>query len=326
MRVLVTGGAGYIGSHAARALAQSGHEVVIVDNLSTGHQYLAHGFQLVEADIADSNRVRPVLSNVDAVMHFAAHAYVGESILDPAKYFHNNVRNGLAFLDAVVQARVPYFIFSSSCAIYGVPSTIPITERTLRNPVNPYGSTKLAFEGALESYGPAYGLRTVSLRYFNAAGAHDSGEIGEDHTPETHLIPLVLEAAAGRRVLDIFGDDYPTPDGTCIRDYIHVSDLADAHVKALEYLVSGGKNTAINLGTGTGYSVRNVIDAVEHVTGRVVPCKVGPRRPGDPPELVADVTLARELLDWHAKRDLSNMIETAWKWWSSNRMVLAQTT
>jgi UDP-glucose-4-epimerase GalE len=326
MRVLVTGGGGYIGSHAARALAQKGHEVFIVDNLSTGHRYLARGFQLVEADIADANRLRPILSNVDAVMHFAAHAYVGESILDPAKYFHNNVRKGLAFLDAVVQARVPYFIFSSSCAIYGVPSTIPITERTLRDPVNPYGITKLAFERALESYGPAYGLRSVSLRYFNAAGADDSGDIGEDHTPETHLIPLVLEAATGRRVLDIFGDDYPTSDGTCIRDYIHVCDLADAHVKALEYLVSGGKNVAMNLGTGTGYSVRNVIDAVERVTGRVVPCKVGPRRPGDPPELVADVTLARELLDWHAKRDLSNMIETAWKWCSSNRMVLAQTT
>jgi UDP-glucose-4-epimerase GalE len=326
MRVLVTGGAGYIGSHAARALAQNGHEVFIVDNLSTGHRYLAGGFQLVEADIADANRVRPILSNVDAVMHFAAHAYVGESILDPAKYFHNNLRKGLAFLDAVVQSRVPYFIFSSSCAIYGVPSTIPITERTLRDPVNPYGTTKLAFEGALESYGPAYGLRSVSLRYFNAAGADDCGDIGEDHTPETHLIPLVLEAAAGGRVLDIFGDDYPTSDGTCIRDYIHVCDLADAHVKALEYLVSGGKNVAMNLGTGTGNSVRNVIDAVERVTGRVVPCKVGPRRPGDPPELVADVALARELLGWHAKRDLSNMIETAWKWCSSNRMVLAQTT
>ena len=230
----MVGGAGYIGSHAARALWRSGYEAVIYDNLSTGFRRLAQGFELVEGDIADEARLRPVLARVDAVMHFAAHAYVGESVENPRKYFRNNVLAALSLLNSAVDAGIRRFVFSSSCAVYGIPGRIPIFEQTPRQPVNPYGASKLFFENALEAYGRAYGLRSVSLRYFNAAGADESGEIGEMHNPETHLIPLALAAsAANGRALQIYGSDYPTPDGTCVRDYIHVSDLADAHVRAL---------------------------------------------------------------------------------------------
>src|ERR1017187_8931511 len=241
MAILVLGGAGYIGSHTARALRRSGYEVLLYDNLSTGFRFLAEGFELLEGDIADEARLRPVLARVDAVMHFAAHAYVGELVGNPRKYFQNNVVGALSLLNSALDVGIRRFVFSSTCAVYGIPGQIPITEQTPREPMNPYGASKLFFENALEAYSRAYGLRSVSLRYFNAAGADESGEIGEIHDPETHLIPLALAAStANGRELQIHGSDYPTPDGTCLRDYVHVNDLADAHVRALQYLGKGG--------------------------------------------------------------------------------------
>jgi len=314
LAVLVVGGAGYIGSHAAHVLRRKGYDVIIYDDLSTGHKTLADGFDLVIGDIADSAKIAKLLSRCDAVMHFAAHAYVGESVQNPKKYFHNNVTAALTLLDTVMESRVRKFIFSSTCAVYGNPVKVPITEENPRQPVNPYGATKLAFENALEAYGRAYGLRFVSFRYFNAAGADENGKVGELHAPETHLIPLIFQAAQGKRAaVDIFGDDYPTADGTCIRDYIHVTDLAEAHVLGLEYL-SKGESTAVNLGSGDGYSVKQVVAAVERITGRKVPTHITARRPGDPPELVADPALAEKLLKWKAKRSLDDIISTAWKW------------
>jgi len=312
--VLVVGGAGYIGSHAARVLRRKGYEVILYDNLSTGHEELAADFELVIGDMADSAKIAKVLARSDSVMHFAAHAYVGESVRDPRKYFHNNVTAALALLDRVMESGVRKFIFSSTCAVYGNPVKVPISETHPRQPVNPYGMTKLAFENALEAYGRAYGLRYVSFRYFNAAGADETGAIGEKHEPETHLIPLIFEAIQGKLDgLEIFGDDYPTPDGTCIRDYIHVTDLAEAHVLGLEYLAEG-ESAAMNLGTGRGYSVKEVVSAVERITGGKAPSVVSPRRPGDPPELVADAALAEKLLGWKARYSLDDIIRTAWKW------------
>ncbi len=314
MAVLVVGGAGYIGSHAARVLQRKGYEVIGYDNLSTGFRELAEGFELIVGDISDSAKLAAVLRRCDAVMHFAAHAYVGESVENPRKYFRNNVTGALALLDAVMESRVRKFIFSSTCAVYGNPVKVPITESNPRQPVNPYGATKLAFENALESYSHAYGLRFVSFRYFNAAGADESGKIGENHHPETHLIPLIFQAIQGKRAaLEIFGDDYSTPDGTCVRDYIHVNDLADAHVLGLEY-VSKAESAALNLGTGKGYSVHEVVAAVEKVTGHKVPTHIGPRRAGDPAELVADPSRAERSLNWKAKRSLEEIIASAWKW------------
>ena len=319
MAVLVVGGAGYIGSHAAYALKRRGYEAIIYDNLSTGHAPLAEGFELIVGDISDSAKLAPVLRRVDAVMHFAAHAYVGESVLDPRKYFRNNVLGGLALLHAVLDSPVRKFIFSSTCAVYGMPAKVPITEEMPRLPVNPYGVTKLAFEHALEAYERAYGLRFVSFRYFNAAGADENGQTGEIHVPETHLIPSAFEAIHGERpALEIYGDDYPTPDRTCVRDYIHVSDLAEAHVLGLEYLERGG-SAALNLGTGSGHSVREVISTVERVTGCQVPKRIAARRAGDPAELVADPTRAEKLLNWKAKRSLEQIVATAWKWAQSRR-------
>ncbi len=315
MVVLVIGGAGYIGSHAARALRSSGHDVIIFDNLSTGYERLALGFELVRGDVLDAKDLASVLSRVDAIMHFAAFAYVGESVTNPRKYFHNNVEGGLSLLNAAVEAGVKKIIFSSTCAVYGEVSKVPIDENIPREPVNPYGVTKLFFEQALEAYDRAYGMRFASLRYFNAAGADDSGEIGELHEPETHLIPLALRAAAGKGPeLQIFGSDYPTPDGTCVRDYIHVNDLASAHVKALEHLAAGKASVALNLGTGTGASVQEVIHAVEKTTGKRVPHKFVPRRPGDPPALVANPAKAEAVLGWKAERGLDNIVTTAWNW------------
>jgi len=314
VKVLVVGGAGYIGSHAAHALKRRGYEAIIYDNLSTGHESLAAGFEFIKADVLDSARLAAALRGVDAVMHFAAHAYVGESVTNPRKYFHNNVEGALALLNAVIDAKVKKFVFSSTCAVYGMPERIPITEDTPRQPVNPYGATKLAFEYALEAYGRAYGFRYVSFRYFNAAGADEGGTIGELHDPETHLIPCAFEAIRGKRpALDIFGDDYPTPDGTCIRDYIHVNDLAEAHVLGVEYL-DHSDSIALNLGTGTGNSVREVLSAVERITGKKVPARIAPRRPGDPPQLVADPSKAKKLLKWEATRSLDQIVATAWKW------------
>jgi UDP-glucose 4-epimerase len=314
LAVLVVGGAGYIGSHAAHVLRRRGYEVIIYDNLSTGYRELAEGFELIVGDIADSAKLGNVLKRCDSVMHFAAHAYVGESVENPKKYFHNNVIAALSLLDAVMESRVRKFIFSSTCAVYGNPMKVPITEDNPRQPVNPYGATKLAFENALEAYSRAYGLKYVAFRYFNAAGADESGSIGERHEPETHLIPLVFQAIQGKRVaLEIFGDDYSTRDGTCIRDYIHVTDLAEAHVLGLEYL-SRAESIAMNLGTGNGHSVHEVISTVEKVTGHKVPTHIGPRRAGDPAELVADPSLAEKLLNWKAKRSLEQIIGTAWTW------------
>ena len=328
MAILVTGGAGYIGSHAARALRRAGYEVVLYDNLSTGFRRLAEGFELVEGDIADEARLRPVLVRVDAVMHFAAHAYVGESVENPRKYFRNNVAAALSLLNSALDAGIRRFVFSSSCAVYGIPERIPIAEQTPREPVNPYGASKLFFENALQAYDRAYGLHSVSLRYFNAAGADDSeddsGEIGELHNPETHLIPLALAACTKNGPeLQVYGSDYPTPDGTCVRDYIHVNDLADAHVGALQHLETqpqekDGDSLALNLGTGRGHSVLEVIQAVERATGRPVRRMIGPRRPGDPPALVADPAKAQTVLGWTAKRNLGDIVASAWNWMQKN--------
>src|SRR6202167_5127366 len=301
MVVLVIGVAGYIGSHAARALKRAGHEVIIFDNLSTGYEFLAAGFELIKGDVLDADALARVLPRAHAIMHFAAYAYVGESVTNPRKYFHNNVEGGLSLLNAALDAGVKKIIFSSTCAVYGAPAKVPIEEHTPRQPVNPYGVSKLFFEQALQAYDRAYGLRFAALRYFNAAGADESGEIGELHEPESHLIPSALLAAIGARPeMELFGTDYPTPDGTCIRDYIHVNDLADAHVSALERLAGGADSIAVNLGTGTGYSVKEVLDKIEQVTGRKVPVRVAPRRPGDPPALVADARLAEQVLRWKA--------------------------
>ncbi len=296
------------------------YNVIIYDNLSTGFLRLAQGFELVEGDIGDRSKLHRILSRVDAVMHFAAHAYVGESVSNPRKYFRNNVADALTLLNACVDAGVRHFVFSSTCAVYGTPERIPITEQTPREPVNPYGSSKLFFENALEAYDRAYGLRSARLRYFNAAGADDSGEIGELHDPETHLIPLTLLAStANGPELLVFGDDYPTPDGTCLRDYIHVNDLADAHVRALLHLEQGGESLAVNLGTGRGNSVLEVIQAAEKATGQPVRRKMGPRRPGDPPSLVADASKAQRVLGWTAQRDLTNIVSSAWKFMCASR-------
>jgi UDP-glucose-4-epimerase GalE len=296
-------------------LRRHGYEVVIYDNLSRGHAFLAHGFELVKADIGDREPLTRVMARVNAVMHFAAHSQVGESVLNPRIYFQNNAEAGLTLLNTALDAGVRRFIFSSTCAVYGMPEKIPITEDTPRQPVNPYGTSKLFFENALEAYDRAYGLRYMSLRYFNAAGADESGEIGELHDPETHLIPAALKAVTGERgELELYGSDYPTPDGTCVRDYIHVSDLADAHVLALKHIEAGNSSAALNLGTGLGCSVKQVITMVEEVTGSKVPRRMGPRRPGDPPTLVADPARAQTVLQWKATRSLREIVQTAWKW------------
>jgi UDP-glucose-4-epimerase GalE len=319
MPVLVVGGAGYIGSHAAHALKRQGYEAIIYDNLCTGHAALADGFELITGELADTAKLSAVLPRVDAVMHFAAHAYVGESVENPRKYFRNNLQDALTLLNAVIDSKVRKFIFSSTCAVYGTPEKIPISESEKRAPLSPYGSSKLAFEFALEAYSRAYGLRYVSFRYFNAAGADESGKIGELHDPEPHLIPAAFEAIYGKRAaLDIFGSDYPTPDGTCVRDYIHVNDLAEAHVLGMENLEMGSSD-ALNLGTGRGHSVREVIATIERVTGRQVPIRRAPRRAGDPAELVADPSQAAKVLNWKARYSLDQIVSTAWKWAESQR-------
>jgi len=313
--VLVVGGAGYIGCHAAHALRRHGYDAILYDNLSRGHRFLAEGFELIVADIADHAQLSSALARVSAVMHFAADSQVGESVAHPRKYFSNNVEKGLALLNAVIDADVHKFIFSSTCAVYGIPAKVPITEDTPRQPVNPYGMSKLFFEDALAAYGSAYGLRSVSLRYFNAAGADEGGNLGEMHDPETHLIPSALKAITGENAFfQLFGDDYPTPDGTCIRDYIHVNDLAEAHVLALKRLDTINSAEQYNLGTGHGASVQEVITTIEEVTGAKVPRKIGPRRPGDPPELVADPSCAQAALGWKATRSLRDIVQTAWHW------------
>ncbi len=320
MKVLVTGGAGYIGSHTAKALAQAGHDPLVLDNFSSGHRWAVKWGKLLEWDLAAPQMLPQFLEQerVEAVLHFAASLLVGESVRDPRKYYWNNVVNTLNLLDAMQTAGVKRIVFSSSAAVYGDPKQVPIPENHSKEPVNPYGETKLAMERALQWYGNAFGIKWVALRYFNAAGADADGELGECHDPETHLIPLVVQAALGKRPpVEIFGTDYDTPDGTAIRDYIHVTDLADAHVRALEYLAQGGESRAMNLGTGQGNSVREVINVVGKVASRPVPVREGPRRAGDPPVLVADASLAGKTLDWKPSgSDLEKIVRSAWNWHS----------
>jgi UDP-glucose-4-epimerase GalE len=315
--VLVTGGAGYIGSHAAKALHRAGYRVVVFDNLVAGHREAVKYGELVEGDVADVDAVRSVLRRHDifAVMHFAAFLDVGESVREPVKYYRNNVVGALGVLEAMAAEQRRYIVFSSTCATYGEPSEVPIVETQPQQPINSYGETKLVVERALLHFERAYGMNWIALRYFNAAGADPDGEIGEDHSPEIHLIPRAIGAATGGPGLQVFGTDYPTPDGTCLRDYVHVSDLADAHVRALETLVETGRSDAYNLGTGQPHSVRAVIDTVERVTGLKVPWTVGPRRPGDPAALYAAPHKAQAGLRWTPRfPDLESIVGTAWAW------------
>jgi UDP-glucose 4-epimerase len=322
MTVLITGGAGYVGSHVLKALRADGIPCVVLDNLSRGHRDLVLGADLVVGDVGDTALVRRLIADygVTAVMHFAAYAYVGESAVEPLRYYTNNVAATVGLLTAMVEGGVTMMVFSSTCATYGVPEAIPIAEDHPQRPINPYGATKLMVERILQDVGQAHGVRSVVLRYFNAAGADPSGMIGERHAPETHLIPLTLQAAAGHRDrVDIYGSDYPTADGTCVRDYIHVTDLAQAHVLGLRHLASGQPSEAFNVGNGNGFSVREVIEAVERITGRRVTSATAPRRPGDPPALVGSSAKARRMLGWAPKYDtLHAIIETAWTWYRSD--------
>ncbi|MBD2677167.1 MULTISPECIES: UDP-glucose 4-epimerase GalE [Nostoc] len=319
--ILVTGGAGYIGSHTVLALKQAGYNVVILDNLVYGHRDLVEKVLQVELIVGDTSD-RSLLDHlfkthdISAVMHFSAYAYVGESVTDPAKYYRNNVLGTLTLLEAMLTASVNKFVFSSTCATYGVPEFVPIPETHPQNPINPYGATKLMVERILTDFDVAYGFKSVRFRYFNAAGANPDGLLGEDHEPETHLIPLVLLTALGKREsISIFGTDYPTPDGTCIRDYIHVNDLADAHILGLEYLLKGGDSEVFNLGNGSGFSVREVIAAAEAVTGASIKVEERDRRPGDPPILIGSAEKARTMLNWQPQYpSIKDIVAHAWQW------------
>src|SRR5438034_238396 len=317
MRILVTGGAGYVGSHCLRRLLAAGHECVVYDNLCRGHREAVPNGLLVEGDLEDEAKLTALLRDrkIDAVMHFAALALVGESVEKPQLYYGNNVVGSYHLLEAMRQAGVRKIVFSSTTATYGTPEKMPIAETTPQQPINPYGFSKLVVERMLDDYAVAHGFGFAALRYFNAAGAAADGSIGEDHTPESHLIPIVLQVALGQRPsISIFGDDYPTSDGTCIRDYVHVDDLAAAHLAALERL-QPGKSIKVNLGTGRGYSVREVIEACRKITGHPIPTVTAPRRAGDPPELVADARLAALLLEWKpAYATIESIVETAWRW------------
>jgi UDP-glucose 4-epimerase len=320
-KILVTGGAGYIGSHAVLELKRAGYDLVILDNLVYGHRDIVDDVlkvELVEGDISNSALLDKVFSehNFSAVMHFSAYINVGESVTKPAKYYQNNVMSTLVLLEAMVDAGINNFVFSSTCATYGMPQSIPLTEDHPQNPINPYGMTKLMVEKILADFDVAYGLKSVCFRYFNASGADPSGLLGEDHNPETHLIPLVLFAALGKREsVSIFGTDYETPDGTCIRDYIHVNDLADAHILGLEYLLKYQKSDAFNLGNGGGFSVREVLDTARKVTGKEIIALERDRRPGDPAILVGSSEKARTILGWNPQYpDLENIISHAWQW------------
>src|SRR6478736_3733596 len=321
-RVVVTGGAGYIGSHAVRALVDAGHDVAVLDDLSAGHaEAVPKGVPLVRAAIHDRDAVRRLLveHRADAVMHFAAWLAVSESVRKPLEYYQNNVAGTLSVLEAMRDAGVKRFIFSSTCAVYGEPQTVPIVEGLPKHPINAYGETKLTIERALAHIERAHGLKWIALRYFNAAGAHPSGAIGEDHADEIHVIPLAIRAANGGTPLKVFGEDYPTPDGTCLRDYIHVSDLADAHLKALAALERGAPSDAFNIGTGTPHSVKSVIDTVSRVIGRPVAWESAPRRPGDPAVLYAASDRARRELGWQPQyADLEVIVRHAWQWHSTH--------
>ncbi|MBE9014189.1 UDP-glucose 4-epimerase GalE [Pseudanabaenaceae cyanobacterium LEGE 13415] len=319
--VLVTGGAGYIGSHAVLALQHAGYEVIVFDNLVYGHRDIVESVlkvELIEGDTNDRELLDRVFASrpFSAVMHFAAYAYVGESVTHPDKYYRNNVTGTLTLLEAMVAAEIKKFVFSSTCATYGVPKTVPIPEDHSQDPINPYGATKLMVERMLADFDRAYDFKSVAFRYFNAAGADPDGRLGEDHQPETHLIPLVLMAALGKRdSISIYGTDYPTPDGTCIRDYIHVADLAEAHVLGLNYLLKGGDSDRFNLGNGNGFSVREVINMARKVTGRSITAVECDRRPGDPPALVGSAEKARSSLGWNPQyADLEKILTHAWTW------------
>jgi UDP-glucose 4-epimerase len=318
MRVIVTGGAGYIGSHMVRTLLRAGHPLLIVDDLSTGHlEAIPKDVPFVQADVADRERMTEVMRThrAEAVVHFASRIQVGESVANPRLYFTGNLGASIALLESCLDAGVTHFILSSTAAVYGQPVHVPIDETHPTTPVNPYGETKLAIERMLGAYARAYGLKYAALRYFNAAGADPGSSLRERHVPETHLIPIVLEAAAGRRgPVTVYGADYDTPDGTCIRDYIHVTDLCEAHLATLDYLARGGESGAFNLGTGVGHSVKQVIAAAERVCGCSVPVVYGPRREGDPARLVASATRAEQHLAWRARRpSLDDIIADAWK-------------
>ena len=317
MNILVTGGAGYVGSHAARLLDRAGHQVWVYDNLALGHRGAFRPERLIVGDLIDRPKLTAALAEkqIDAVMHFAAISLVPESVSDPAKYYQNNVVGSLSLLEAMRAAGVQRIVFSSTTATYGIPQTLPITEDEPQRPITPYGFCKVVIEQALADYAAAYGFGYAALRYFNASGASPDGDIGEDHKPESHLIPLVLQVALGQRPhITVFGEDYPTPDGTCIRDYVHVDDLGTAHVLALDHL-RPGTELKLNLGTGGGYSVRQVIEMCRRVTGHQIPAIVGPRRAGDPPELVADPSRAKTVLNWQPRyADLEAIVATAWNW------------
>ena len=319
--ILVTGGAGYIGSHTVLALKQAGYEVLILDNLVYGHRDLVEQVlkvELIEGDTNDRDLLDKLFKsrNIAAVMHFSAYAYVGESVSNPAKYYRNNVIGTITLLEAMLAASVKNFVFSSTCATYGVPEVVPIPEDHPQNPINPYGATKLMVERILSDFNEAYDFKSVRFRYFNAAGADPEGNLGEDHNPETHLIPLVLQTALGKREsISIFGTDYPTSDGTCVRDYIHVSDLADAHVLGLEYLLKGGDSTFFNLGNGNGFSVKEIIEAAKLVTGKDIKAVECDRRPGDPPALIGSGEKAKKILGWQPQyTSIKDIMTHAWEW------------
>ena len=323
--LLITGGAGYIGSHTVKHLLAAGEKIIVLDNLVFGHPEALplDRVTFIKGEMSDADLVEKIFAEYkpEAVLHFAAYAFVGESVEDPLKYYRNNLAAPLTLLDAMQRHGCKRFIFSSTCATYGNPVRVPMDETHPQDPVNPYGASKQMLERVLRDCEQAWGLKAVFLRYFNASGCDLQGEIGEDHTPETHLIPRVLMAATGEiDAITVFGTDYPTPDGTCIRDYIHVSDLASAHALALEYLRKGGDTTAVNLGTGAGFSVRDIIATAEAVTGRTIPVSYGPRRAGDPPELVANPARAKEVIGWEAQfKDPRSHIESAWKWMTGPR-------
>ena len=321
MKICVTGGAGYIGSHTCKALARAGHEVIVYDNLSTGHRKFVRWGDFEHGDIRDTQRLRQCFRRYrpEGVIHFAASASVGESVENPGKYFSNNVAGTLSILEAMRDEDVPAIVVSGTCAVYGQPDTVPIEESCPKNPINPYGASKLFMERMLADFATAHGLRWTSLRYFNAAGSDPDGETGELHFPETHLIPRIIFAALGNiDAVDIFGDDYPTPDGTCIRDYIHVDDLADAHILAVARLLNGGDSLAMNLGTENGTSVLEIIKGLERLAANSIPTRVAPRRAGDPASLVANSSLAAQKLGWRPRRTLDEILRDAWTFLKDN--------
>ena len=318
MKILVVGGAGYIGSHMVKQLAKAGNDVITLDNLSYGYRDSVKYGEFVEGNLGDDKVLNSIFksNNIDAVMHFAGFIQVGESVIKPSMYYHNNVANTFTLLDAMLRHDVKNFIFSSTAAIFGEPEYTPIDEKHNKQPINPYGHSKLMIEQVLEDYDKAYDLRSTCLRYFNAAGADPGGELGERHVPETHLIPLILQAASGRREdIKVFGDDYATDDGTCVRDYIHINDLCEAHSLALQDMIRKDQSARYNLGNGKGFSVKQVIDVAKDVSGNDFKVTIEPRRAGDPAVLVADATLAKQQLNWQPKfAELKDIVQTAWRW------------